>query len=183
MMLPDEYEYWLCSTVLTSESDLDIYKPLLDILATIEFTWSIPNDDNRAHDGQHLRYVYAEESYDHAYMKFSLPCSVLEMMVALAHRIDDDIMYEAEYGDRTSEWFWVMIRNLGLECATEEELRYDGKYGEAYVRHVIDVFMNRTYCKDGRGGLFPVKNVRTDQRKVEIWYQMNQFLIENCACL
>ena len=34
------------------------------------------------------------------------PCSVLEMILALAIRCEDTIMANVRYGDRTTQWFW-----------------------------------------------------------------------------
>ena len=36
----------------------------------------------------------------------------------------------------------------------------------------------RTYDSNGYGGLFPLRNPREDQRKVELWYQLNAYLLE-----
>ena len=33
--------------------------------------------------------------------------------------------------------------------------------------------------QDGFGGLFPLKHAKKDQRKVEIWYQLQNWLMEN----
>ena len=37
----------------------------------------------------------------------------------------------------------------------------------------------REYSDNGHGGLFPLKNPKKDQRKVEIWYQMTEYINEN----
>ena len=76
---------------------------------------TIDNDINRADDGKHLRYEFASErSYSNYYPIDNRPCSVLEMLIALAIRINDEIMWNPDYGDKTAAWFWEMIDNLGL---------------------------------------------------------------------
>jgi len=37
----------------------------------------------------------------------------------------------------------------------------------------------RRYSKTGKGGLFPLKHPKKDQTEVEIWYQMQQYVMEN----
>ena len=104
-----------------------------------------------------------------------VPCSVLEMMLALSIRCEEHIMDDPEIGNRTGEWFWIMIVNLGL--GSMDDTRYD----EEYVDDILDKFLNREYDADGTGGLFPVRNPRYaqyDLRNVDIWYQLNWYLQE-----
>ena len=66
-----------------------------------------------------------------------------------------------------------MICNLGLD-------KFDDKhYNSDYVYEILGKFVRREYDFNGRGGLFPLKNVQNDQRKVEIYYQMLAYLSEN----
>ena len=97
-------------------------------------------------------------------------CSVLEMMIALSRRCDQELMYDFDKGDRTYVWFWEMIDNLGLSGMS------DGKFDPAKYDKIIDRFLNRTYDFDGQGGLFWIPGVKEDLRNVEIWYQLNWYL-------
>ena len=166
------YFEWLCLEVGVGED----YWTMMGFLFNREFTWSISNDDNRAADGLALRERFVEESAFMEEVDISGPCSVLEMMVALAERMDMDIMYDPELGDRSAEWFWVMVTNLGLDRYDDGSL--DSKTGEE-IDHILDVLVGRTYFMNGTGGLFPLKNPVFNQRRVEIWYQMNAYIIEN----
>lgn len=74
------------------------------------------------------------------------------------------------YGDRTSQWFWGMINNLGLNGMT------DRSYDAEYVERTVDRFLNRDYEPDGRGGLFRIRNCGKDLRKAEIWHQLCWYL-------
>ena len=96
-------------------------------------------------------------------------CSVLEMMVALSIKCED-IMGDDRFGDRTGQWFWGMIVNLGLGSMT------DDRFDELYAEDVINIFLDRRYDPDGKGGLFRIKHCRQDLRNVEIWYQMCWYL-------
>ena len=94
------------------------YRKLLRELHRIEFTYSIPMDGNRAEDGVDLRYRFGyENGYSSSMISVYLDnrmCSVLEMMIALAIRCEEHIMDDPDIGNRTGQWFWNMIVNLGL---------------------------------------------------------------------
>lgn len=135
------------------------------------FVWFIPNDDNRAADGICLREQFLEdEGFDIFEVDpdwLGMECSFLEMMVALARRLS----FEDE--GSPASWFWRLLENLGLEDCTDRS-----KYDRAKVDHIINTVVWREYDADGHGGLFPLRHARSDQREVEIWYQMNEYLIE-----
>ena len=141
------------------------YKELLWFLYCTEFTYTIAQDSNRAADGVELRYTFARERGQNVISELSGPCSVLEMMIALAIRCEDHIMYDPDAGDRTSRWFWGMITNMDLG------LMSDARFDQQFVEERVLIFLNRQYDPDGDGGLFTVKNCAYDMRTVEIWYQ------------
>ena len=149
---------------------------LLSHLHNIDFTYTIPMDGNRAEDGTDLRYRFGyENSYDGAIIATYLddrPCSVLEMLIALAIRCEEHIMDDPDIGNRTGQWFDDMISNLGLSRMT------DARFDKNYVNRVIDKFLNREYGRNGEGGLFTVEHCPRDLRSVEIWYQMCLYLDE-----
>lgn len=168
----DEYFEWMCGLICGNRyAEAVSYRKLLAYLHSIEFTYSIPRDKNRAEDGLDLRYRFAyETNIKHAEDYIYGPCSVLEMMVALAIRCEENIMDDPSYGNRTGQWFWGMIVNLGLGFMT------DSRFDEKFVDDVIFRFLNREYEPDGKGGLFTVRNCKYDLRTVEIWYQMCWYL-------
>ena len=168
----DEYFNWLCELVdIDRFSKRVSYRKLLMHLHDIEFTWFIPHDDNRADDGVQLRRRYALDQNDMSLPRYiSGPCSVLEMMVALAIRCEETIMDDALMGDRTGQWFWGMIHNLGLNSMT------DSKFDRGFVDDAIARLLNREYEPDGRGGLFTVRHCTHDMRTVEIWCQLSWYL-------
>lgn len=170
--IADEYFEWLFDLVSGNRHPELSYRKLLMHLHRTEFRYHISNDDNRAGDGIELRYRFKFRrnlDFDHR-KELPGPCSVLEMLVALALRCEETIMDDPDYGDRTSQWFWRMIKNLGLDRML------DSRYDESYVEEVVNRFLDREYEPDGRGGLFTVKNCDCDLREVEIWTQMMWFL-------
>lgn len=149
-------------------------RKIITLLHNIEFRYSIPMDANREEDGIDLRYRFITEvgipkNYQEVYGYLDGPCSVLEMMIALAIRCEESIMDDPDIGDRTSEWFWLMMKNLGLDYMS------DRKFDRDIAEEKISIFLDRRYKRNGEGGLFVV-NGRRDLRKVEIWYQMCWYL-------
>lgn len=151
------------------------FTKLLSTLHDIEFTYTIRNDENRYCDGVDLRYRFAIDNGYEAKYKDILgildgPCTVLEMMIALALRMEENIMDNTEYGNRTGQWFWQMISSLRLNG------QWNMVFDEGYVRDTVQCFLDRKYDRNGKGGLFTVRNTHKDLRKYEIWYQMNWYL-------
>lgn len=174
-----EYFNWLCDLIHV-ETGAGTYWLLARDLYGIEFVWSVNNDDNRAADGIALRERYLSENpYVPSEAVENGACTVLEMLIALAGRIDFDLSDPYKDQDGTAVYFWEMIENLGLTPYEDDMyLEYNGTFN---CPAIIDQFMNREYEWNGRGGLFPLDNPSTDQREIEIWYQMNAYLAENYA--
>lgn len=167
-----DYFDWMYNLVCRNRYSKNIsFKKLFSYLNDTKFTYSIRMDLNRAKDGTELRRRYANEfKIANIYDRICGPCSVLEMMIALAIRCEETIMDDENFGDRTDQWFWDMMKNLGLGHMDDDE------FDEEYVSDVITRFLNRDYEPDGRGGLFFVKNCDIDLRDVEIWIQMLWYL-------
>lgn len=141
-------------------------------LHSTEFRYSISRDENRAEDGIDLRrrFAYDYDVIDDADEYLTEPCSVLEMMLALAIRCEENIMDDPSIGDRTTQWFWQMVVNLGLGSMT------DDNFDKKFVKSIIKRFLDRNYDPDGKGGLFRLRNCMYDLRDVEIWAQLCWYL-------
>lgn len=158
-----DYFEWMYDIVCASRyTNSNSYRKLLQYLHDVEFTYIVKRDADRFYDGINLRQRFGQ--------KIDGPCSVLEMMVALSIRCEETIMVDPKIGDRTAQWFWQMIVNLGLGGET------DSRFDEEYVSNVVDKFLHRNYQRDGHGGLFSVKRCRYDLRDVDIWTQMMWYL-------
>lgn len=171
--LIDQYFGWMYQLVV--DNRCKSYRKLFTRLHDTEFTYTIPMDGNRAEDGIDLRYRFGREhSFPDAMIASYLddrPCSVLEMMIALAIRCEENIMYDPDIGDRTEVWFWGMLANLGLASM------HDAKFDIYHVDRTLERLLEREYERNGEGGLFTVNNGR-DMRATEIWYQMNYYFSE-----
>lgn len=150
------------------------YRKLLSHLHDIEFIYIIDMDGNRAEDGINLRYRFGYECGHPDYMIATYlddkPCSVLEMLIALDIRCEEHITFDPDTGDAFGKLFWVMIENLGLDYMTDRNFDPD------QVDETIDIFLNRTYKRNGEGGLFVIENCEYDLRSIEIWYQTMWYL-------
>ena len=178
-----EYFEWLCDMVKMPPE----YRMLMDKLRRTDFVWIIDRDENRAKDGKEMRYFYVCEKAEEAAEREKLeeilagPCSILEFMVALARRIETDVMASGESDDRTDEWFREMLSNLDL-------LKFDDKrYSENEVDYILNRFMSRKYGENGDGNIF--KNPYFEDEKegkkggplfcnLEIWLQVNRYLAD-----
>lgn len=174
------YFYFLCGTIASINPHYKNQEMLLTQLHLTPFKDIVPNDDNRAKDGMCLRERYSLDYHnDELYYERSViepdSCSLLEMMVALAIRIEYQMMENGKR-DRTDYWFWTMVTNLGLERLDRDDPEYNLKHERNAQK--IDAFMERRYGRKGHGGLFPMEKTVKDQRKVEIWYQMQEWIQE-----
>ena len=171
--IKNAYFEWLYDLMCADRFAKDIsYRKLFQHLHSKEFIFSLPRDEDRADDGISLRYHFSVD-YVNDWDRDEFmegPCSVLEMMVALAIRCEDDIMDDPAIGDRSGQWFWIMVSNLGLGSMI------DNLYDEALADEIIDRFLYREYEPNGRGGLFIIENCEEDLRNVEIQYQLYWYL-------
>ena len=155
------YFLWLLHKIEWYSIDVYEHEDLLKYLFDTEFTWTIDHDANRAAKGLNLRYEY-NKKWDYG----DTPCSVLEMLIALARDWEHEICYDFEKGDRSALWFWTMIKNLKLMDSNE-------------YSKILKKWLSREFDEDGYGSPFPRKNCDKDQRKVEIWMQLQGYVLEN----
>lgn len=181
IMIKNKYFDWLYKTMCGGRNLIDTYYDLFRALYNTEFRSFIEMDKNREQDGCDLRYRFINDvkimsmltnrySIDDIEYALEGPCSVLELMVALAIRIEENIMSDPNYGNRTQQWFWNMIANLGLHGME------DGSFDEEIFRRIMTVFIERRYTYDGKGSLFYVRNCPEDMRNLEIWKQLYVYL-------
>lgn len=155
----EEYFLWLCAKVNCKEEWI---KTLRELYET-PFFFSVANDDNRGNDGFDLRDEFLDEHLlsDRSLISFS---NVLEVLVAIAQRMDF-ILFDPDVEEsQTPEYFWELIENLKLLPNSPTN------------RIKISKFLNRKYSPEGVGGIFPLNDTERDQREVEIWYQMQEYI-------
>lgn len=170
------YYDWICAVAIPDLEKRKRYSKLLMALYVREFMPSMAMDDNRRVDGLNFRNRFAYETNTEEYaIKQSFgnnPCSMLEMMISLASKIEEQIMSDPDQGDRTSLWFQEMLCSLGIDNQNDQNFDYK------WFNFRIDIFENRDYEANGKFGLFTIKHPLVDMRTIEIWYQMSFYLNE-----
>lgn len=169
----DRYFKFLCN-IVKGEIVFDL---LLRHLHRIEYYSFVPNDDNRGEDGKRLRDIFLnEENSDLREMEDLGPCTVLEMLIGLSYRIENELE-DGPAAMKAPSCFWMLINNLELEWVNNNAYVQEG--GAYAIDEKISVLLDRKYSRNGHGGLFPLNHTRNDQRNIEIWYQMQEYLLEN----
>ena len=156
------YRNWLRSLVDDLSSS---HQPLFDTAWATFYIPSVPNDDNRADDGIALRDRF--ESETSIELDYLGDCRMLEFLVALSERLNI-VTYVNVQPKQTRYWFWTLMENLDIG-------------GLDTIRKITNAFERineRDYDSYGNGGLFPLEYPEEDQRNVEVWYQMMEYLRE-----
>lgn len=173
------YKEWLYEKIGFGDS-VEKYYGLLGLLFDMKFFAMMSMDENRALDGKDLRWLFAEETgvctHEELDILMGNECRIIEMLIALARKIATKIIGETYKGDRTPDWFWRFIKNLGLENCYGEYLPIEFRVN---AMAKLSRWMSRDIDYDGSGGLFPLKNPPGDERKTEIIYQMYAYIHEN----
>lgn len=176
--LEERYFSWLYSKVRATRDDAPgmSYMQVCSRMHRVKFNWSIPNDDNRAADGKELRVEFLDqeehrdpENGDKEWL--GLDASVFEVLVALCLRANFNIGIDVE------QFFETLLINLSLTDCFDAALT--SERNRQRVSRVIKKFNERQYSHNGQGGLFPLQDPQSDQREVEIWYQMAAYMTEN----
>lgn len=156
------YFDWLYHETFPNEN----YYELAQAMHRVEFTYSIRMDSNRAADGVSMRNAYLYEHGVPGETPDDDPCSFLEMFAGLTKKMAmllDKSMHETSMH---------LLRNIDLASYTDQHFRV------MEVLEVLDMIMDREYQYSGLGGFFPLNDPPTDQRDVELLYQLNQYIIE-----
>ena len=166
----ERYLVWLCSLIVNEGRDRRLHRSekMLRSLFSESFYHFVPNDDNRAAEGQSLRDKFMDSAKmkldRHSYFR---SCSILEMIIALSERMAFQLFNPMKMPDPdVTGCFWEIIDNLNL------------KPNQSNTR-IIHKLNNREYMHSGLGGMFPLEDPREDQRAIEIWYQMMAYINEN----
>jgi hypothetical protein len=161
-----DYYEWLKSQVDIPNGKS--YDDLFNLMHNVEFIWTVPNDDNRVQDGLDLRPEFAGNKVSDLALE---GVTFLEVLISLSRRV----AFTA--GGEASKWAWRLIKNLRLHKMSDP-LNEDNPNRFHRAQDILDAVIWRTYERDGRGGFFPLPNSIEDQTRIEIWYQMNAYVIE-----
>ena len=161
-MIVSDYYLWLDSLVNDGNHNL-----LIRYLYSQPYRWQFILDENRTAGGLNLRRTFANESGVIIQDVGSGPCSILEMLIALAGRMTEFLESDI------FNWFWVLMRNLHLDEFD------DNHFDESSARDILNRWLDREYDAQGNGSLFPVSRYGGDCRNLDVWGQMNIWIAEN----
>lgn len=160
-----DYYMWLLDRV-GGRGAYKNYQKLLFLLFSTTYEYVFDMDSNRAAAGMNLRSIFALEAGLYLEDTHEGPCTVLEMIEALA----DTLAFDAN--ESTMKWFWELLDNLGI--ASQDDDHFD----ENYISSVLSRWMKHEYEPDGTGSLFPLLHPFADCRNMETWDQMNAYVVE-----
>lgn len=142
------------------------YSLVLKKLNEMEYTSPIAMDENRAEDGLLLRYYYKKETGKNC--EKTGPCSILEMLIGLALRTENDFLFDPKVGNRVNQWFWDMFFTAGLGEFTDNGQK---KWANAH-------FLDSKVGRDGRLKLFKMAKSPENFDKMEVWWQLCRYISE-----
>ncbi len=169
--LPEDYLRWLEDQLRDEQPEDKTYRDLIQVMFEREFGWvdSIPLDENRLVDGLDLRVEFAYHVHIRPDdMKPLGPCSFLEVLIALSRHL----AFVA--GGEAPGWAWVLLGNLELQRMSDPL----NAPKRRRVEEVMEKVISRTYLPDGTGGFFPLAWSDDDQTRIELWYQLNNYVQE-----
>lgn len=175
---PDYFSYLSEMVYIDGRYNDQTYWVLAKTLWDTDYIWSIGLDEDRAIDGMALRKRYQADGGTDGY---DGPCTVMEMLVALAERMND-IFDELDGENKTPIFFWEMVENLDLGSYSDEIFELYPARTHGYLNRMdrkLERWMDRRFDYDGSGSPFPLQNPRCDQREVDLYYQANLYLTEN----
>lgn len=170
MINDKNYFEWLCNRYELTEQ----YTKLAELLYREPFKPQLKMDENREADGKYIRVEYFQNTgFD---LSLDAPTSMLELLGSLATP-----MYYLCPDWSEAEWFHQLLVNGGVDVCTDDAL-HNNYALQTKVTQWMDRINMRTYKPNGFGGIFPIThfdppNELSDQRTVELWYQMGQWLM------
>ena len=148
------------------------YEMLIETLHNTEFVDVDPRDGCRVDDGLMLRGDFLQERRVPPYIFDDIPCGILEMLVAFAIRIDREWV-GTPGEDGANDVFYEFLINLKLDDYT------DSRYNEAKVDDILGRFVAKKYGANGRGCLFPRKDMNETDRQSSLWNQMVAYVSDS----
>ena len=166
------YRLWLNNKINSPAHPIVAYSQVLSALFRAPFVPSYPGDENRIGDIRELRSSFSNEvklsNIEYLEIQEMQPM-MLELMVTMATRINNF----ASEDDDISKYFWDMMESLGLKNMD------DSKFNYSDVQKRIDIFTNRKYEANGKGGLFWIKKFNDsgyNAPMVDLWTQSQAYL-------
>lgn len=109
----EAYKKYLKNIIVDGE--FCCYDILLERLDLIPYEPNRLNTD-RYEDAEQLRIDYGVDNNIKEVLSYfeDTPITVFEVLVALSIRLEKKVVPNNKKGDRTSQWFWALINDIGL---------------------------------------------------------------------
>lgn len=179
--LKTEYLCWLMNRIGLEAEGNDGYLRFCEILQDTEFLPILEMDENRSAECMELRSDFAKD-YDDPVCDllddiYGANGTMMEIMIVLSEKMNYE-MTDSQFEASPRKWFLELIGNCGLDnyCTNED---FEKEENEELVRDILHTVIFRLTGWDGEGGLFPLMYAQTDQRRLELITQMNNYLEEN----
>lgn len=179
------YQIWLMKFI---HFRYEGYQKLVHLLWNTPFEGKLIGlDENWIANGLFLRGYYERQTGHDLGIFKDYSCTVMEVLIAISMRIEEYIGYES-----VNETLWELLKNLGLDkfgdkknkLSSEKDEKNDGfdtfetNFDKKRVLVILQTWMKRRYESNGKGGLFPLKSTKRDQKQVEMWSQLNEYYHE-----
>jgi hypothetical protein len=174
--LEEEYLNWLFRQIAERHirHPRRTYWHLLAQLHHKRFVSKVKLDWNRVQDGKDLRREFLGVvglDPDPNWLEDEKQCcTFLELMVVLSRKLAYDL------GNEPSHWFWELVGNLELTKYWDRARR--SPMAERGIDDILNRVMLREYAPDGQGGFFPLQGPNEDQRGIQLWDQLNAYVLE-----
>lgn len=165
-----DYYNWLVSQIRVGNPEKS-YLEMFEIMHNTEYLFLIPNDDDRVGDGRQLRKDFFRDVVGRRYRKDDLDIkfvSFLEVLIGLSRRVAFQAGNDPDY------WAWRLIKNLGLNKMSDPL----SKAKIQTIEYTLEDQIWRNYDRKGHGGFFPLERSIEDQTKLDVWRQMNFYILE-----
>lgn len=175
LSLSEAYFAWLYDLVFDPSDDpSENYVAVCGFMHRVIFQIMVSHDENRVAEAAGLRNGFRKFAGSLGPGELSElltpDASLFEVLIALTARAD----FIVPLGRKV--WFRIFLENLKLDKWND---LYSRTHSTFAVESIIHRFNNRHYNARGVGGIFPLRKADKDQREVELWYQMGQYMTEN----
>lgn len=113
-----------------------IYKSLIRKLLSIEYQHNVINKDRYDDVVIYRKNYLIDNNISNEYILNKYRVSVLEVLIVLSIRVENEIMCSEKYGDRSCQWFWAMLQYIGLTVF------HDDCYDANQVMNIVYNWMN-----------------------------------------
>lgn len=133
-LIKKNYDEYIINKVIDDE--LCIYRSLIKKLFSIEYKYNTINKDRHDDVIEYRKNYLIDNKINQTDILDKYKVNVLEVLIVLSIRTEDDTMHDIKYGDRSCQWFWAIISDIGL-------IKFDdNNYNESEVEKIVFNWMS-----------------------------------------